>query len=49
MCVYLIAINGSSREAATGVVLLKKDVLKSFPNFTGKHLCWSLFLMKVQV
>ena len=20
------------------------DVLKSFPNFTGKHLCWSLYL-----
>ena len=21
-----------------------KDVLKNFPNFTGKHLCWSLLL-----
>ena len=22
---------------------VKKDVLKNFANFTGKHLCWSLF------
>ena len=29
-------------EAATG------GVLKNFTNFTGKHLCWSLFLMKLQ-
>ena len=27
----------------------KKDVLKIFANFTGKHLCWSLFLIKIQV
>ena len=26
----------------------KKGVLKSFANFTGKHLCWSLFLIKLQ-
>ena len=24
----------------------KYDVLKNFANFTGKHLCWSLFLNK---
>ena len=24
----------------------KKGVLKSFTNFTGKHLCWSLFFKK---
>ena len=29
-------------EAATG------DVLKNFVIFTGKHLCWSLFLRKFQ-
>ena len=23
----------------------KKSVLKKFENFTGKHLCWSLFLI----
>ena len=28
--------------------MVKIDVLKNFPNFTGKHLCWSLFLIKLQ-
>ena len=28
---------------------VKKDVLKTFANFTGKHLCWSLFLITLQV
>ena len=27
--------------------LLKKAVLKNFTIFTGKHLCWSLFLIKL--
>ena len=27
---------------------VKKAVLKIFANFTGKHLCWSLFLIKLQ-
>ena len=27
---------------------VKKSVLKNFGNFTGKHLCWSLFLIKLQ-
>ena len=27
---------------------VKKDVLKNFANFIGKHLCWSLFLIEVQ-
>ena len=27
---------------------LKKDVLKNFAKFTGKHLCQSLFLKKVE-
>ena len=30
-------------------VLCKRGVLKNFLNFTGKHLCWSLFLIKLQV
>ena len=29
-------------------VLYKKAVLKNFAIFTGKHLCWSLFLIKLQ-
>ena len=28
-------------------VFYKKGVLNNFANFTGKHLCWSLFLIKL--
>ena len=28
---------------------VKKGVFKNFANFTGKHLCWSLFLITLQV
>ena len=28
---------------------IKKTVLKNFVIFTGKHLCWSLFLLRLQV
>ena len=42
--------------AWTGLILrtshrkcsVKKGVLKTFAIFTGKHLCWSLFLIKLQ-
>ena len=40
--------NGESKQKQSpGSVLLKKDVLKSFAKFTGKHLCRSLFFNKV--
>ena len=29
-------------------LFFKIDVLKNFENFTGKHLCWSFFFMKLQ-
>ena len=29
-------------------MFFKIVVLKNFANFTGKHLCWSLFLIKLQ-
>ena len=29
-------------------VFYKKNVLKNFAKFTGKHMCQSLFLMKLQ-
>ena len=29
-------------------MFFKMDVLKNFIMFTGKHLCWSLFLVKLQ-
>ena len=41
MC-FLLMLN----DANTGV-FCKKDVLKNLANFTGKHLCWSLFLINV--
>ena len=30
-------------------VFYKKVVLKNFAIFIGKHLCWSLFLIKYQI
>ena len=27
---------------------VKKDVLKNFADFPGKHLCWVLFLLKLR-
>ena len=35
-------------EAATDKVFCKKGFLKNFAIFTGKHLCWSLFVTIVQ-
>ena len=29
-------------------MFFEKSVLKNFANFTGKHLCWSLYLIKLQ-
>ena len=29
-------------------IFLKIGILKSFTNFTGKHLCWSFFLKNLQ-
>ena len=34
------------QQTATRAV--KKGILKNFANFTGKHLCWSLYLIKLQ-
>ena len=29
-------------------VFYKENVLKNFAKFAGKHLCWNLFLIKLQ-
>ena len=29
-------------------MFFKIDILKNFTNFTGKNLCWSFFLTKLQ-
>ena len=39
-----VFIDRSSRSQ----MFLEIDVLKDFAIFTGKHLCWSLFLIKLQ-
>ena len=35
---------GNSRSQ----MFFRVGVYKNFANFTGKHLCWSLFLIKLQ-
>ena len=42
--IYLKSIIRSSRSQ----MFIKIGALKNFANFTGKHLCWSLFLIKLQ-
>ena len=37
-----------SRRSSRSQMFLKIDVLKNLASFTGKHLCWSLFLIKLQ-
>ena len=38
----------SMRKTQPPDVFFKKAVLKNFLIFTGKHLCWNLFLIKLQ-
>ena len=47
-CILLCILAATFTSAATGCVLLKKVFLKLLQNFTGKQLCWSLFLIKLQ-
>ena len=35
-------------ESSHSHVFFKRGVLKNFANIRGKHLCWSLFLIKLQ-
>ena len=48
---FLIITNlrhGLNKQRQPPEVLYKKAVFKFFAKFTGKHLCWSLFLLKLQ-
>ena len=36
-----------SSEAVARRCFVKKGVVKNFANFTGKHLCWSVTLVKL--
>ena len=38
--------NNTEVRSSHSHLFFKIDVLKNFTNFTGKHLCWSLFLLK---
>ena len=39
----------AKQRSSRSQILFKTGVLKNFANFTGKHMCWSLFLIKLQV
>ena len=41
--------NTSKGRSSRSEMFFKIDVLKNFVIFTGKHLCWVLFLIKLQV
>ena len=45
-CHYSSAI--APAKSNPSQVLFKTGVLQNFVNFTGKHPCWSLFLIKLQ-
>ena len=45
--IYLIIDKKIFRSSRPGV-FCKKGVLRNFANFTGKHLCESLFLIKLE-
>ena len=44
LVVLLTLINRNSRSK----ILFKTDVFENFANFTGKHLWWTLSLIKLQ-
>ena len=46
---WLSFLNPRKGRSTRLQVFSKIDVLKNFANFTRKHLCWSFFLIKLQV
>ena len=48
MVLLVIGMHNSIHKQPPGM-FYKKGLLKSFAKFTGEHLCWSLFLIKLQV
>ena len=44
--VMLSFANPRKGRSSRSQIFFKIGVLKNFANFTGKHRCWSLFLMK---
>ena len=39
-------LHGVSRSSRPGLFCKRVKTLKTYAKFTGKHLCWSLFLIK---
>ena len=46
--VYIVKSKIYDNRSSRPKVFCKKDVLKNFEIFTRKHLCWSLFLIKLK-
>ena len=44
----ILSVEYVSIRSSHRICSVKKVVLKNFANFTGKNLCWSLFLIKLQ-
>ena len=45
--VQLLKLEGNEAFICLSMAFLQTGVLKKFAIFTGKHLCWSLFLKKL--
>ena len=47
-CTHFYSFLGKDFRSSCSQMFFKIGALKNFAVFTGKHLCWSLFLMKLQ-
>ena len=45
MLTYTLCYIGSEERSSRSQMFIEIDILENFANFTGKHLCWSLFLI----
>ena len=45
----ILTVRSRNCRSSCSQIFIKISVLKNFAIFTGKHLCWSLFLRKLQV
>ena len=48
MPIYIIGLHGITFRSSHQRGSVKISVIKNFAIFTGKRLCWSLFLIKLQ-
>ena len=44
----ILTVRGSNCRSSCSQIFVKISVLKNFEIFTGKHLCWIIFLRKLQ-